>query len=75
MKNDLVLENFYYSENHLPDDFFQRIVELENSHQRGELTPSILEELAFMYKVKSTIFIVWSRILCKYQPRKKFILL
>lgn len=63
MEKDLLLENFFYSDNHLPDNFFQRIIELENAHQRGELSPEILLELSFIYKVKLTIFIVWSRIL------------
>lgn len=51
MNNESYLENFFYSETHLPENFFQRIIELENIHLFGELNKLVLTELAFMYKV------------------------
>ncbi len=53
----LYFEDFYYGfENNikLPDNFCQKIVELENEfHRRDEYDEKLVEELAYLYKVKS----------------------
>jgi hypothetical protein len=55
------VENYYYTETHLPDEFYKKVVELENALY-NHCNSKIIEELAEIYKVKLFLLLVRRRI-------------
>lgn len=56
MENIKFIDNYYYQKENLPEDFYEKIVELENLHYRnkffkGSPDLDVIEDLASIYKV------------------------